>query len=226
MNEKANIIDVKVIWNNIINRLSEKYKFSYSGNNPYQLIINAKIIYIYLRNLTRAYPNHSFDVCRIQLHKTEKFTEIKNTDIPLLVLGYCEKYNTIASWQNTIVKKRLNDKKNVSLYSRFSEMIPIKNNEIRTFKLTNGDHINVVDFQNVDLLIFDTFKKLTEDNNFSIFSEIELYNLIREYLTDTSELNAIEKCISYFEEKKIEYSLFLAREIIFKAKIYFNLLKA
>lgn len=228
------VIDQDLIWKNILALLEKKYSVEFKGTNPYLLKLDSNSFYILIRNLTRAYPNSSPDVCRIQLHKSPQFHEIKKSDIPLVILGFCEQYNTVATWKSESVKPRLNGKGNISLYSRFSKQLPVENRLLRKFHLSNNDLITVSNFKNLDLLLFENLidenyssnklELIYENNNEQTISNLlknvdnELLQLIYDDLFDFTELNAIQKCIQYYEKNKMEYNLIIIKNVISKLK--------
>lgn len=226
-NNNSQIIKGEIIWRDIINKLMKFYKIEWSGSNPYQLLLNDIPYYIFIRNLTRAYTDRSPDVCRIQLHKSPRFEIVKNSNIPLIVLGYCDKYKTLANWPSKNIKPRLNGKGNVSLYSRFSEQKAVESGKIKIFKLDSGETINILNLDDINLLFppFNEFVKsvtsIEPANICPIELEInyeKLSHLLSSAIHEPSEINAIRICIKYLEEKHIEYDLLMVRDIINQIK--------
>jgi len=213
---KTNIVDPKLIWDKLICALEKKYIIAYTGNNPYKLNIDNKKVFIYLRNLTRAYTNHSPDVCRIQLHKSNHFEEIKNSEIPFIAIGYYDKYNTIATWQQELVKPRLNGKGNVSLYCRFSEMNSTDERKIRECRLRNGNIIKITNFNDLDLFLLDALGNL--DNKSDIQLDDELYLKLQNVISDESELLAIQTVIEFHEKYALDYDMISVKNLIAKFK--------
>ncbi len=223
----SQIVKVEVIWQDIINVLMKFYKVEWFGINPYQLFLNGTPYYIFVRNLTRAYTNRSPDVCRIQLHKSPRFDIVKNSNIPLIVLGYCDKYKTLANWSSKSVKPRLNGKGNVSLYSRFSKQKSVEQGKIRTFMLDSKEIITVFNINDIQLL-FPPFNEFTEKKTnlispdlFPVEPDVNyevLSRLLSFAIHEPSEINAIRICIKYLEEKHIEYNLLMIRDIINQIK--------
>jgi hypothetical protein len=213
---KTNVVDPKLIWEKLICALEKKYIIAYTGNNPYKLNIDDKKVFIYLRNLTRAYTNHSPDVCRIQLHKSSHFEEIKNSQIPFVAIGYYEKYNTIATWHQELVKPRLNGKGNVSLYCRFSEMYSTSDRKIRECRLRNGNVIKITNFNDLDLFLLDTLGNL--ENKSKIELDDELYQKLQNVINDESELKAIQTVIEFYERHSLYYDMISVKNLIAKFK--------
>ena len=213
---KTNIVDPKLIWDKLICALEKKYTITFTGNNPYKLNVDDKKVFIYLRNLTRAYTNHSPDVCRIQLHKSSHFEEIKNSEIPFIAIGYYDKYNTIATWQQELVKPRLNGKGNVSLYCRFSEMNSTHERKIRECRLRNGNIIKITNFNDLDLFLLDALGNL--DNKSDIQLDDELYLKLQNVISDESELRAIHTVIEFHEKYSLDYNMISVKNLIAKFK--------
>lgn len=213
---KTNIVDPKLIWEKMIDILRRKFSITYTGNNPYQLLINDKKAFIYLRNLTRAYTNHSPDVCRIQLHKSSHFEEIKYSEIPFIAIGYCDAFNTIATWQQELVKPRLNGKGNVSLYCRFSEMTYHTERKIRKFRLRNGNIVKTTNLDDLDLFLLDAIDNL--ENVSDILFNDELYSKLRNSINDASELPAIQTVIEFHEKYNLDYDMISVKNLIAKFK--------
>lgn len=216
---KTNIVDPKLIWEKLINALQRKFTITYTGNNPYYLVINNEKAFVYLRNLTRAYTNHSPDVCRIQLHKSNHFKEIKNSEMPFIAIGYCDEHNTIATWQSELIKPRLNGKGNVSLYCRFSEMISNTESKIRECRLRNGTIVKITNLDDLDLFFIDTFKDLKlELMTSSDELEKELYIKLKDVIDDQSELMCIKISVEFYEKHKLDYDLISIKNLISKFK--------
>ena len=237
-NNRVIVIDQDIIWSKICDSLKEKYKISYTGSNPYYLNIEDTEYYVFTRNLTRAYPFSSPDVCRIQLHKSYKFDFIKNTKKSLIVLGFCEQFNTIACWSSESIKPRLNSRRNVSLYSRFSQQKQLEPGKFREYKLSNQEIVKIVNLEDVYLLFKDSnlsqSKYFKNTNKIDLFTEFnfeykndkfdidDLYMLTLDFLEDSSEIKVIQICIAYFEKYQKDYDLIKIKNIISKFKTQYN----
>lgn len=213
---KTNIVDPKLIWEKLINALRQKFTIIYTGNNPYHLVINNKKYFVYLRNLTRAYTNHSPDVCRIQLHKSNHFTEVKNSEIPFIAIGYCDEHNTIATWRSELIKPRLNGKGNVSLYCRFSEMISTAERRIRDCRLRNGTIVKITNLDDFDLFFLDIDENLGKGLNIKF--EEELCAKLQNVIDEKSDLMSIQIIISLHEKYNLDYDLISVKNMITRFK--------
>lgn len=92
-----------------------------SGDNPYLFNINKKPVYIFIHNLhDSGIGRGNSDESRIQVAKTQNFLFAKNSGKPVLLFGYSKKDNTFTAWNPILFLERINKRKTVSLYSRFS----------------------------------------------------------------------------------------------------------
>lgn len=92
---------------------------SLNGINPCLIVIGEEKFYIYIKNITpTAFPNENADVNRIQLPRRKNFEEIKNSDVPFVLLGYDQDNDVYVTWNPQWAKNRLNVASNVSCYSR------------------------------------------------------------------------------------------------------------
>ena len=89
------------------------------GLNPFHVEVNGKEYYIYIKNLSPAYFTNP-DVWRVQLPIRDDFDEIKETDVPFILLGYDADYDVYTTWNPVWTKQRLNVAESVSFYSRRS----------------------------------------------------------------------------------------------------------
>ncbi len=135
-----------------IQTLSQIDKFSYHEGNPFLIKIGAKQFFVFLKNLSPAYFKNSPDITRVQLPFSDHFSKIFKADIPFIILGYDVENDTMVCWNPHNVKQRLNAKSNVSLYSRESLQIKVKQNEFKPGYLSNGEKIII--FKRVDLPSF------------------------------------------------------------------------
>lgn len=177
--------------------LNEINGFSYEDGNPFLIKIGAKRFFIFLKNLSPAYFKKSPDVTRVQLPYSPHFGKIFKANIPFIILGYDVDNDTVVCWDPIKIKERLNAKSNVSLYSRESLQIIVKNNEFKTGYLANGEKIII--FKRKNLIKF--FKDI---NGFFKQKEIEEYqgiennNILNEPAVDYNSGKLLE-----IEDKKL-----------------------
>lgn len=129
------------------------------GLNPFHIEVNGKEYYIYIKNLSPAYFQNP-DVWRVQLPIREEFDEIKDTDVPFILLGYDADNDVYTTWNPTWTKQRLNMAESVSFYSRLSLQEEV--NSTKEFKrLSLNNDGEVVAFPRESLrLFFASFKGL------------------------------------------------------------------
>jgi len=74
---------------------------------------------------------------------SEHFKKISSSKIPFIILGYNSEYSTFTGWDPSKIKGRLNNKSNVSLFSRdfFQEKLCL--NDFKENYISNGDKIIV-----------------------------------------------------------------------------------
>jgi len=111
-----------------------------SDLNPLIIKIDNRLYAFYIRQITSAYFKNRPDVSRIQLHDSPETKSLIQKNTPVYVLGYCSDYDVFITWTSNSLGKRLNVKKNVSLYSRFSlQKKAFKTQENVSITLKNGD---------------------------------------------------------------------------------------
>lgn len=89
------------------------------GDNPFHAIVNGKEYWLYIKKITSAHFRNS-DVSRAQFPSREIFTQIKESGVDFVLLGYDNDNGVFATWNPLWVMQRINDCENISEYSRFS----------------------------------------------------------------------------------------------------------
>ncbi|HTB07690.1 MAG TPA: HNH endonuclease [Bacteroidia bacterium] len=91
------------------------------GNNPYRFSINKKTFYVLIKNVHESGDGReNQDECRIQISKSKNFNAALNSKTPVIVLGYFADEKVFTAWNPYLMRDRFNQKKTISLYSRFS----------------------------------------------------------------------------------------------------------
>lgn len=144
----------------MLNVLAKADSFQYiSGIQPFLMSLKGRKYYVYVKNLSSAYFKDRPDTTRAQLPIKDEFTEIKGSDYPVIFLGYDRINDVLVCWNFHVVKKRLNEKKSVSFYSRTFFQEEVSPGEFLRKRLKNDDE--PVFFKRKDLLLFfehiDTF---------------------------------------------------------------------
>lgn len=201
--------DLKIKFIETLNELDE---FSYEEGNPFLIKIGTEKYFVFLKNLSPAYFKNSPDVTRVQLPYSDHFSKIFKADIPFIILGYDVDTDTVVAWNPIKVKERLNAKSNVSLYSRSSLQVNVKDGEFRFGYLSNGERIVVFKRENLKNffdVVFDLFEenaepKITEPKQTTTLTEItdkELLQIIKPLLKKNKVLQAVEETSKYYENK-------------------------
>jgi len=89
-------------------------------NNPFIISKDEFNAYVFIKNISPAYYQNYPDNSRVQLPTSDRFKEVMDSELDFLILGYDHDNDVFAAWNPSIVKQRLNAKRNVSVYSRFS----------------------------------------------------------------------------------------------------------
>lgn len=76
--------------------------------------------YVFIKNISPAYYPKYPDNSRVQLPSSDRFKEVIESKLDFLILGYDQKNEVFGAWNPSLIKDRLNEKQNVSVYSRFS----------------------------------------------------------------------------------------------------------
>jgi hypothetical protein len=204
-----------------VETLSDIDGFSYEEGNPFLIKIYKHKYFVFLKNLSPAYFKNSPDVTRVQLPFSDHFDKIFKAKIPFVILGYDVDNDSMVSWSPLKTKDRLNAKNNVSLYSRNSLQSNIKQNEIKTGLLSNGEKIILfrrdnlgLFFEKLPILFFDNQIEIKAkadpvyDSNKLLFpdkldelTDINILDLISPLLEKNRVLEAVEICIKYYEGK-------------------------
>ena len=161
--------------------------------NPLEIVVEDRVIGLYIRKLTSAYFKDRPDVSRVQLHDSKAIKDLEEKGIQALVLGYCPESQAVVFWPPGVISSRFNKKKNVSLYSRFSFQFEAgQTGGIISFSLSNGDviigaHISALSEVILHLLPqTHGITKATSTNAYDAISEIG-----RNQITDSEALTQI-----------------------------------
>ena len=89
-------------------------------SNPFIISKDEFNAHVFIKNISPAYFQNYPDNSRVQLPTSDRFKEVMDSELDFLILGYDHDNDVFAAWNPSIVKQRLNAKRNVSVYSRFS----------------------------------------------------------------------------------------------------------
>ena len=136
----------------MLNVLAKADSFQYiSGIQPFLMSLKGRKYYVYVKNLSSAYFKDRPDTTRAQLPIKDEFSEIKESAYPFIFLGYDRINDVLVCWNFHIAKKRLNERKSVSFYSRTFFQEEVSPGELLRKRLKNDDE--PVFFKRKDLLM-------------------------------------------------------------------------
>jgi hypothetical protein len=192
MNEKISALKLRTIFFESFK--NEKYDIITVGN-PFQIKVFDQIFHVFLKNISPAYYNKYPDIARIQLPYSDHFKIISKSKFPFIILGYNSTYGTFTAWNPFEIKERLNQKSNVSLFTRESFQEPIRINTFKEKFISNGD--KVVLFVSKSLPLF--------FNNYNTLFSINIENRKLKYIKiQKSNFNNVKKGdLKKFDDQKI-----------------------
>lgn len=135
------LANTKEIKQEFISSFKDVSDIQFEDGNPFMITINHTDYYVFLKNISPAYFQDRPDIDRIQLPFSVKFNEIIKSETPFLILGYNSICKTFTAWDPIKTKERLNNKDNISLYTRKSFQKELKLNEFNEHFLSNGDKV-------------------------------------------------------------------------------------
>lgn len=193
---KAEKIYPETLLQLIIDVLKGSSKFSHiKGIQPFFMSYDGRYYYVYVKNLSSAYFPERPDTTRAQLPIKEEFNDIKESIYPFIFLGYDQFNDVLVCWNHHQAKKRLNEKKSVSFYSRTFFQEEVVMGEFLRKELKNGDA--PILFKRKDLIQFfekvDSFFQISSQENCSKEHQIELFENPCEKLLKITDPVLIER---------------------------------
>lgn len=146
MKLKISAIELK---NKFTNSFSREKEFKYEEGNPFLIYFEGKHYYVFLKNISPAYYPKYPDITRIQLPFSPHFKKISKSSIPFIILGYDSEYDTFSAWDPSLIKNRLNAKRNVSLFSRESFQEKLRIYVFKEHNISNGDKVIVFSYKSL-----------------------------------------------------------------------------
>jgi hypothetical protein len=204
MNLKISATELK---NNFIDSFKNEKSFKYDDGNPFLITFESKEYYVFLKNISPAYYPKYPDITRIQLPYSPHFRKISKSNIPFIILGFNVDYGTFTGWDPSKIKVRLNNKSNVSLFSRDSFQEKLRMNDFREQHISNGDKVIVFSIKSIPLYFRnynDLFKNNLDEVKVRFVKKRHLSNI--DSKTSKGSLSKIEdvkvlKIVSKFKEK-------------------------
>jgi hypothetical protein len=167
MNLKISATELK---NKFIDSFKNEKSFNSGDGNPFLINFERKEYYVFLKNISPAYYPKYPDITRIQLPFSPHFRKISKSNIPFIILGFNTDYDTFTGWDPSKIKGRLNNKSNVSLFSRNSFQEKLHFNNFKEHQISNGDMVILFNIRSTPQYFrkyMDYFK-----NHYDLFSEI------------------------------------------------------
>lgn len=193
---KLNHKDLKYLLIDNLNLYTEN-AFYIEGNNPYTFSINKKIVYVYIRNVHQSGQNRSNpDECRIQVGDSQNFLQAINSGKHVHILGYFDDENVFTAWNPYMFRDRINVKKTVSKYSRFSVQKDANKNGISLYVDNTGD--TAITFKPEYIGLY-----LENYTNMHLLNKSELMELIEKY----NSLNASENEEEQIKIREFDYTV-------------------
>ena len=162
--------------------MNEK-SFNYDEGNPFLMTFERKECYVFLKNISPAYYPKYPDITRIQLPYSPHFSKISKSNIPFIILGFNAEHVTFTGWDPSKIKSRLNNKSNVSLFSRNSFQEKLGLNNFKEHQISNGDTVIIFNVKSTPQYFkkyMDYFKKyedlFSETNSTQKLKEINSLN--------------------------------------------------
>lgn len=202
----------------IVDTLSKYPEFSCNETIlPFLCSIGNEKFYIYVKNISSAYFPNSPDITRVQLPNHADFEPILKSDIPFIMLGYDSQNDVVVCWNPHNLKNRLNESKNISLYSRQSYQDEVISDEFKFVYLSNGDKIIIFKRQNlakfllnIDFLFSCDADSIPVDFNRTQTDNIDSEFIINEKLTKITDPELIQRIIPFIKG----YHMFQAVAIV------------
>ena len=128
-----------------INDIKSKFNVKDSKNNPFQIHNNKtkESIWIFLKNISPAYFENK-DITRIQIAKTPAFVTLKNNNEICIPIGFDAINNSYVVWNPWLFTQRINEKENISIYSRLEIQQQVKLDMYMPFFLSSGEKVYAV----------------------------------------------------------------------------------
>ena len=141
------------------------------GTNPYHFSINGSQYYILLRNISDSGNGRTNnDEARLQISYSNSLNEPLLSDIPILILGYYKEYNVFSSWDAVELRPRLNLRRSISVYSRFTILNKAMRDGLSIYVNDNGNKNICFSEEYIGLYVenYDRLHNLTETELLSL----------------------------------------------------------
>ena len=141
-----------------------------SKENPFIFQKGNFKCYVFIKNISPAYYPKYPDNSRVQLPASDRFKEVIKSKLDFLILGYDQKNEVFGAWNPSLIKDRLNEKQNVSVYSRFSWQSSIPSGEFVEHHLGNEEKMLLFKKESLNEY-FDRYRELFDLPNIDIVKD-------------------------------------------------------
>ena len=194
---------LKELFENLVSQSGAKC----SDGNPFFFQKKDFKCYVFIKNISPAYfPNYP-DNSRVQLPSSDSFKEIIKSELDFHILGYDKENEVYGAWNPNTIKKRLNEKQNVSVYSRFSWQKSIPPGEFIEKNLGNEEKILLFKKELLNQY-FDHYLDLFSSNKFETGSkklkdleEVVKIKTIKNIIIPLLKKNKVLQAVSELESK-------------------------
>ena len=230
------MLETKILLANVFKK--QKFQFLELGN-PFLIQVDNAKYYLYVKNITSAYFKSRPDVTRIQLGYSAKLNKICKSNIPFILLGLDRINDVFACWDPKKIKRRLNAKANISLYSKISVQKSISGSKILVHELANGDKVvlfktktisrflekiedyfpavSVYNPKKVSKSFKDPLVLYSEDDFFTQI-DVSFKKKLRSLIEENNLLDAVAMCIERYGENYNDFSFSKWYDIVKKLK--------
>jgi len=195
-----NALPKGILKNYFLESINQYFINTNKSTNPFLIksILSGAEYYIFLKNISPAYFKNSPDITRIQIAKNQIFEEIKNSDEICIPVGYDCENDIFVIWNPLIFILRINQKNNISIYSRLSEQKRCNGTDLKYFTLSNGESVCCVNPNYLGRFLLNIESRFITKEFSAISAKLE------DIILDKKLLDQINTLLS---EKQILYSI-------------------
>jgi hypothetical protein len=168
--EKTKLLDkdlLKEIFYNFVKKTFNIYK---REENPFKIkYIHSKALkisyWVFLKNISPAHLSNP-DISRIQVENKPVFKEIDEKKELCIPIGYDSINKVFVVWNPDLFLKRILNKRNISIYSRFSDQTNLTES-FKEFELTNDEKVFIVNSNFISIFLKNIRTYFKINNNIS-----------------------------------------------------------
>ena len=231
--EKTKLLDkdlLKEIFYNFVKKTFNIYK---REENPFKIkYIHSKALkisyWVFLKNISPAHLSNP-DISRIQVENKPVFKEIDEKKELCIPIGYDSINKVFVVWNPELFLKRILNKRNISIYSRFSDQTNLTES-FKEFELTNDEKVFVVNSNFISIFLKNIKTYFKINNNISEFSSKqsntklgslfnnEISELINQNLKSGKSLEALKIIMKKIPDLKKAKNLLEEQKLFLKIK--------